>query len=319
MSEDKKQNFATDVLEGLSHSPKHLSCKYIYDERGSEIFKQIMDLPEYYLTACEMEILKNHKEKMVHLIKNPSLRLVELGAGNGEKTKIILREMKKNKIDFTFNPIDLSHSAINELTLNIKKDIPDIHIEGQICEYFDGLKWLASLDKRLNVVLFLGSNIGNFNPREMDIFLSNLREACNEGDFLLIGFDLKKDNNLIIKAYNDAKGVTAQFNLNLLHRINGELGGHFNVGQFEYFSTYDTLDGAVKSYLISLKDQSVYIDKLNHQFSFSRRELIHTESSFKYNEGDINNLADKNGFVVVKNFFDSKKYFVDSLWRVQKK
>ena len=313
-----QQDFATDVLVGLSLKPKRLPCKYIYDEKGSNIFKQIMELPEYYLTSCELEILENYKEEMVRLIGNRPLRLVELGAGDGKKAKILLEEMKVESIDFNFNPIDISQSAIKDLTLDLKKEIPGIDVEGIVSEYFNGLKWLSNLGQRVKVVLFLGSNIGNFDPQEADIFLSNLWNACNDGDFLLIGFDLKKDINVLTKAYNDSQGITAQFILNLLDRINKELGGHFNLDQFEYFSTYDVIDGAIKSYLISRKDQSVFIDELNREFSFSRWEPIHAESSYKYQEKDIRDFARKNGFIVVENFYDSRGYFVDSFWKVQK-
>lgn len=313
-----QQDFATDILVGLSLSPKRLACKYIYDKRGSQLFQKIMELPEYYLTQCEIEILEKCKEKIFALTGRRSLRMVELGIGDGKKTKILLKEMMNQKIDFTFNPIDISHSAVKELITGLQNDMPEIYIEGLVTEYFKGLKWLSSMDQRINVVLFLGSNIGNFEPHEADIFLSNLWNACNDGDFILIGLDLKKDTNVLIKAYNDSKGVTAQFILNILNRINQELGGHFILDQFKYYSTYHVVEGAIKTYLISLQDQTVCIDELNREFSFLRWEPIHVESSYKYYKNKIRKLARQNGFVVVENFFDAREYFVDSLWRVEK-
>jgi dimethylhistidine N-methyltransferase len=313
-----QQDFATDVLVGLSLSPKRLPCKYIYDKKGSQLFQKIMALPEYYLTSCELEILAKHTDKIFQLIGQKAIRLVELGAGDGKKAKIILGEMMKQDLEFSFNPIDISNSAIKELTQVLQNDIPEIYIEGLVSEYFKGLQWLASMDKKVNIVLFLGSNIGNFEPREADVFLSNLWNACNDGDFLIIGFDLKKDINILVKAYNDSQGITAQFIKNILNRINLELGGQFRPQQFKYFSTYNVVEGAIKTYLISLMDQKVCVDVLNREFTFTQWEPIHIESSYKYQVDKIRILARKNGFIVVENFFDSKRYFVDSLWRVEK-
>lgn len=313
-----QQDFATDVLVGLSLSPKRLPCKYIYDDRGSRLFQKIMALPEYYLTSSESEILKEKGENIVQLLGNKSLRLVELGAGDGAKTRFLLEQLMAQKVDFLFNPIDISKSAIKDLTGTLEKQIPELKIEGLVSDYFRGLKWLSSLGQRVNVVLFLGSNIGNFEPRDADVFLSNLWNACNNGDYLLIGFDLKKDLRVLLKAYNDSRGVTARFIKNILLRINNELGGHFNVNQFEYFSTYDVLNQAIKSYLISQRDQTVCIDLLNRGFEFAGWEPVHVESSYKYDEKDIRHLARKNGFVVMGNFYDAKRYFILSLWRVEK-
>ena len=160
---------------------------------------------------------------------------MELGAGDGKKTRILLNALTSKNIDFTFNPIDISYTAIEELTRDLQTDLSGIHIEGLVTDYFKGLKWLSNFDQRVNMVLFLGSNIGNFPPREADIFLTNLWNACNHGDYLLIGLDLKKDLNVILNAYNDSQGITAQFISNILRRINIELGGHFDLNQFKYY------------------------------------------------------------------------------------
>lgn len=313
-----QQEFAIDVLIGLSHSPKWLPCKYIYDKRGSLLFKQIMALPEYYLTNCETEILATHKETIIDKIGKQKINLVELGAGNGEKTKILLQEMITKDIDFTLIPIDISPDAVMDFTKSLKKQMPGIKIKGLVSEYFKGIRWLSNLNHCTNVILFLGSNIGNFEPSEADVFLSSLWNACNDGDYLFIGFDLKKDIQLLLNAYNDSKGVTAEFNLNLLRRINKELGGNFNLEEFKYYSTFDVLSGAIKSYLLSQKKQFVVIEELNRMFSFKSWESIHTESSYKFLVDDIIKLAKKNGFIIIENFFDSKSYFVDSLWQVKK-
>jgi uncharacterized SAM-dependent methyltransferase len=175
------------------------------------------------------------------------------------------------------------------------------------------------MDHKKKVVLFLGSNIGNMNPCEAKSFLIRLWNSLNHDDFILIGFDIKKDIKKLIRAYNDNQDITAEFNKNLLYRINKELGGEFDADKFEYFSTYDPQDGAIKSYLISKERQRVYIHAIQKQFHFDAYEAIHTESSYKYDIKDIINLAEKNGFKIEKNYFDKKKYFTNSLWRVVKK
>jgi dimethylhistidine N-methyltransferase len=277
-----------------------------------------MELPEYYLTDCETEILQNHTDKILKIIGKQRVNLIELGAGNGEKTRILINGLVKNKVDFTFIPIDISPSAIKTLIKTIKKQIPGVKIKGLVSEYFKGLRWLSNLNKSVNIILFLGSNIGNFEPSEADVFLSSLWNACNHGDYVLVGFDLRKDIKLLLKAYNDSKGITAQFNLNLLRRINRELGGNFNLKAFKYYSTYNAHLGAIKSYLISQKKQTVVIEELNRMFYFRPWEPIHTESSYKFLIDDIENLARRGGFEVRKNFLDSRRYFVDSLWQVKK-
>jgi len=313
-----QQKFAKDVLEGLSRLPKSLPCKYIYDKQGTDLFQQIMALPEYYLTNCEIEILKSYGKDMMNMIGYQQINLVELGAGNGEKTRILVQELMKKKAEFTMIPIDISQWAIDTFTRNMKARIPGIRIKGLVSEYFKGLRWLSNQNKQSNVVLFLGSNIGNFEPPEADTFLSSLWNACNDRDFLLIGFDLKKEIPVLLDAYNDSQGITDLFNLNLLSRINRELGGHFDLEQFKYQSNYDSVSGSIKSYLISQQNQSVMIDKLNRSFSFETGESIHTESSTKYQLEDIEDLARRNGFSIIHHFFDSRRYFADSLWQVTK-
>ncbi len=313
-----KHEFAVDVLHGLSQSIKHLPSKYIYDNVGSVLFQKIMDLPEYYLTNCEKEVLDTHKTQLVSLIGQEEFNLVELGAGDGLKTKILIDEFMNKKLDFHYVPIDISELAIKDLVQNVSHEFKNLKTEGIVAEYFYGLKWLSKLNHRKNLVLFLGSNIGNFNSSEAKVFLTSLWNSLNDGDLILIGFDLKKDINIIAKAYNDSKGVTAQFNYNLLHRINKELKGNFEIEQFQFYSSYHIFSGAIISSLISKIKQQVYIKDLNRLFSFDEWEPIHTESSHKYNIQDIDNLAEDIGFEMSGLFYDSKKFFVDCLWRVSK-
>jgi len=311
--------FVLDVLIGLSQTPKSLPSKYFYDEEGSKLFQQITELPEYYLTQCESEIFHSKKGEIVQVIDRDRFNLVELGAGDGRKTKILLEHFLKAELDFRYVPIDICEAAVEGLIGGLDKHAPKLPIEGLVADYCDGLKWLSTMNGHRNVVLFLGSSIGNFSYSEAREFLYSLWNALKDGDYLLIGFDLKKDIQLLERAYNDSQDVTTRFNLNLLHRINRELGGNFNADQFQYYSTYNALSGAMESYLISRREQVVDIETLNQSFSFEAWEPVHTEYSYKYLESDIVQLAEETGFTIVAQLMDSKKYFVDSVWQVNKR
>jgi len=312
------QAFASDVLVGLSRMPKRLASRYFYDARGSQLFQKIMDLPEYYLTACEFEILNTQTPAFSSLMEGESFNLVELGAGDGRKTSILLEHFLNKKFDFQYIPIDISKASIQSLTERLNIKFPELIAKGIVAEYFDGLKWLNYMNSRRNMVLFLGSNVGNFDKAHARVFLHNLWNGLNDGDFAVIGFDLKKDIDIMLKAYNDTGGITAEFNLNLLRRINRELGGDFDLTKFQFHSSYDVFTGAMESYLVSKEKQTVFIKDLSQTFSFEAWEPIHTEYSYKYLESDIKELADETGFVIEKQLYDSKRYFVDSIWRVEK-
>lgn len=308
------------VLEGLSKKPKGLPSRYFYDDRGSDLFRQIMALPEYYPTDCEREILTKHSADMVSRIKGESLNLVELGCGDGAKTVLFLRELIEQKQDFKFFPLDISDAAIDTMMANLEKQLPatDFETKGLVAEYFQGLNWLTENTGQRNLVLFLGSNIGNFDHSSSLRFLRQLWFALNPGDFVMIGFDLKKSPNILHAAYNDSKGVTAEFNLNLLDRLNEELGADFVRDQFAHQGLYNVQSGAMESYLISLVAQDVYVKALNKSFSFRPWEAIHMEYSYKFLMSNIEDLAKTCGYEIVQNYHDSKGYFVDSLWQVSK-
>ncbi len=312
------QAFAADVLVGLSQRPKRLSSRYFYDERGSRLFQKIMDLPEYYLTACEFDILKSQTDVFSSVMAGERFNLVELGAGDGRKTSILLEHLLRKDFAFQYIPIDISEASMKTLTGLLNKKFPELKSNGIVAEYFDGLKWLSHMNSCRNMVLFLGSNLGNFDKAHARAFLHNLWNVLNDRDYAVIGFDLKKDIALMLKAYNDAGGVTAEFNLNLLRRINRELGGNFDLDKFQFHSSYDVFTGAMESYLVSKEKQTIYIKEISQRFSFEAWEPIHTEYSYKYLESDIQELAAETGFVIEKQLYDSKRYFADSIWRVQK-
>jgi len=313
------QQFSFDVLAGLSDSPKRLSSKYFYDDEGSRLFTEITKLEEYYPTRLEAEILELHKGAIAHQLAGRSVNLIDLGAGDGQKTMILLRYFHEQNIDVKFVPIDISEAAIKGLLNTVEQEFPDMNCEGLVSEYFRGIHWLnAQQDERVNLVLFLGSNIGNFDKSNARAHLRQLWTVLKAEDLALVGFDLKKDIDLLLNAYNDPKGVTASFNLNLLRRINNELGGHFDLKKFRHFATYNVFSGAVESYLVSLEDQDVMIDSLENVFHFRAWEPIHTEYSYKYLKSDIHDLASKTGYQVEAEYFDTKQHFVDTLWRVKK-
>jgi L-histidine N-alpha-methyltransferase len=323
-SQDRDENFgnheefALDVLVGLSDTVKALPSKYFYDEEGSRLFTEITMLDEYYLTACERETLEKNKESIGDNIGKQPFNLIEFGSGDGQKTRLLLRYFLERQLDFRYVPIDISHSAMISLFEDLEQNFPELEVEGIVSEYFSGTKWLANRTKRKNLVIFLGSNIGNFTHAQARIFLRNLWSSLKNGDEVLIGFDLKKDIELLLSAYNDSKGVTSKFNLNILARINRELGGQFDLSKFRHFGTYNVFTGAMESFLISLEDQEVFIDKIGRSFNFRAWEPIHVEYSYKYTESDIRNLALETGYSVKENFYDPKRYFIDSLWAVNK-
>lgn len=313
-----KETFALDVLMGLSTDRKSLSSKYFYDDEGSALFSQITDLPEYYLTGREFEIFETHKGDIAGRLPKGPFSLVELGAGDGRKTKVLLREFIEKKNTFEFVPIDISEAAVKGITDDVSAEFPELSVRGIVSDYFDAFKWLNRNNKHPRVVLFLGSTLGNFSGPRARVFLRTLWNSLNKDDLLLTGFDMKKDIAVLQRAYNDSSGITAKFNLNLLKRINRELGGDFDLSGFQHHSVYDVFSGAMESYLVSTRKQDVNITHLNKRFSFKAYEPIHLEYSYKFLPEDIGLLARETGYRVLTDYHDSKRYFTDSLWRVEK-
>jgi len=309
------QVFAQDILNGLMAPLKHLPSKYFYDDRGDKLFQQIMELPEYYLTRTEFNILEKYYAQILQpfIEKNQKFNLIELGAGNGYKTKILIEYLYSKNVPFTYYPIDISGSVLDELKVNFTKEFPDLEIvtlQGTYRATLTDRNWEQGIP---NLMLFLGSNFGNFVEADAMDLMDYITRALNPEDGLLIGFDLKKDPQLILDAYNDSKGVTRAFNLNLLERINRELDADFQLDQFKHWPVYNPDSGECRSYLVSLKDQMVKIGAFNKEFSIKRAEPIFTEVSRKFNLEEIDRLAQKKGFSVLADFMDDQAYFSDSL------
>ncbi len=297
----------------MSSIPKYISSKYFYDAAGSSIFQSIMAMPEYYLTGCEFEILSKYSEEIISLFTTDAAKvnLIEFGAGDGLKTKILLKAMLDWNVNFTYYPIDISEKALGKLIFDLNGNLQSLSVEGINDDYFHALHRLQGSNGARNIVLFLGSNIGNFSNGLAISFLQKLNQNINPGDLVMIGFDLKKNPQVILDAYNDKNGVTKRFNMNLLERINRELKANFDLSNYDHFPVYDPIAGEAKSYIISNCRQTVFIESIGKEFSFGDAEPIFTEVSRKYSRKDINYLAKESGFSIVAEYFDHKKYFAN--------
>ncbi len=313
--------FAADVYEGLTAPAKFLPSKYLYDQRGDAIFQEIMAMDAYYPTRSEDEIFRTYKEELLTYFGEggKKFQLIEFGAGDGTKTKVLLRHFWEQSSGLTYVPIDISAHIIRELTNDLKETLPGLKVRGICDDYFRAFDQLASSEDEgaRKVVLFLGANIGNFDATESVAFLKKIAQQLSPDDRLMIGFDLKKDPQRILDAYFDEGGVTKSFKLNLLQRINRELGGNFDVDAFQYFPIYHPAEGSILSYLVSNKSQEVTIEALDQVVHFDAWETIYMERSQKYSEQDIEQLAEKTGFRVIRNFFDDARLFTDSLWALE--
>ncbi len=308
------KTFSQEVLNGLTAKNKHLSSKYFYDDNGSKIFQEIMHMPEYYITDCELEILSLQAHQIIDTVnfKKP-FNIIELGAGDGFKTFKLLEYSIAQNLDFNYIPIDISQKAIDTLSQKLLERLPKLSIQAKVGDYFKILNELKQ-EESPSLLLFLGSNIGNYSKIETQKLLVLLNKNMKYGDKLLIGADLKKNPIIIQKAYFDESGITKKFNLNLLLRINREMRADFEIDSFDFYSNYNPDTGEVKSYIVSLRNQKVNLKNVNKTIHFYNGELIWTELSKKYLLKEIENLAVSNKFTIIHNFLDSKQYFVDSLW-----
>ena len=314
---EHSEAFAIDVLTGLSAQNKSIPAKYFYDDIGSELFQKISQHPDYYLTKTEFSIIEKVALHIPKMIQSPEIDIIELGAGDGHKSKLLIDGFLNNGGKVNFYPIDISEKAMQLLGENLSINT-NLAIHGIVADYFTGLNYLKKISNNKKLVLFLGSNIGNFNHQQSGDFLKKLWLSLNQSDQLLIGYDLKKEAHTLNKAYNDSDGLTKAFNMNLLNRLNQELGGHFDPAKFEHYGFYNPTIEAMESHLISLEKQDIVIDSLEKSFHFEAFEPVHLESSYKFSVAEINNLAAHNSFKVVQHFSDVNGFFIDSLWQVQK-
>lgn len=302
-----EKTFAEEISSSLNRDSKFIAPKFFYDKRGSILFEKICTLPEYYPTRTEIGILKNLQAELPSFI-DESFRLVELGSGASVKTRLLLDVFAQIQKTTEYFPIDISE-ILTESSEQLLRDYANLRITGIIDTYEGGLEFLKNYDERKNLILFLGSSFGNFSPSAGENFLGKINSTMKSGDLFLIGLDLVKDSHILESAYNDAQGVTAEFNLNVLSRINDELDADFNLNNFSHHSIYNSGDQRIEMYLKSRVRQSVIISKSNLLLNLEKNELIHTEHSHKYTVEQIRALLESTGFKINHMWLDDKNYF----------
>jgi L-histidine N-alpha-methyltransferase len=304
---------AEEVLRGLSTHPRRLPPKLFYDAAGSHLFEQITETPEYYPTRTERGILKKYAGEIIRQAGN-NLTLVELGAGSASKTQVLIEALLRRQLRADFYPVDVSSSALQGALATLNGHFPRLRVAPIVADYTHKIPDLNSLPGR-KLVLFIGSTIGNFEPDEAMAFLKSVHRSLEPGDALLIGFDLIKDAGVLHAAYNDAKGVTAAFNKNMLVRINRELGGSFDVDSFEHVALWNRRKSRIEMHLESVYEQTVWVEDLGRGFHFERSERIHTENSYKFNIASIALLLRRSGFKLETQWTDSQGWFCEALAR----
>jgi L-histidine N-alpha-methyltransferase len=309
---DPLAGLAEDVRKGLSAQPKRFLPKYFYDELGSQLFEAICLLPEYYLTRAENEILKRYSDEIARSLKG-EITLLEMGSGSASKTRLIIEALLRRQPELLFMPVDISATALESSSRILLQSYPKLKIEAYAADYFAGLAELGKKPRPRTLALFLGSNISNFDRDEALRFLRAMRSVLHNDDALLLGVDLKKDPRILEAAYNDALGVTSAFNLNVLARINRELGGTFDLRKFRHRAFYNEAAGRIEIYIESLFKQQVRIEKLDLQVEFAPGEMIHTENSYKYDMTGIAQLAASTGFELSHTWTDSQERFSSNL------
>jgi len=305
--------FANDVAEGLSAAPKTLPSKYFYDAAGDDLFIQIMDLPEYYLTRAEMEIFREQTEALIKALgqaPEQPFELIELGAGDGQKTFHLLKALLLAGYEFTYVPVDISANVLGHLKKYLTEKLPELKIRTEQGDYFKRLKGLQETDLP-RVILYLGSNLGNLTDEKSKAFMEKLSSRLTSGDRLILGVDKKKSAEIVLPAYNDSAGVTAAFNLNLLTRINRELGGEFDLEKFRHAPEYDEENGIAISYIESTADQTVKIGAVDKAIHFAKNEKIKVEISRKYDLPIIRKIIANTPFEIETVFRDSQDYYLD--------
>src|SRR5216684_1445876 len=307
-------SIAEDVERGLSAPQKHLPAKLFYDAEGSRLFDEITRTPEYYPTRTERAILQAHAGEIVRQAGD-NLDLVELGAGNASKTSILVEALSQRQLRVEFHPVDVSSTALQEAVASMNGRFRNLSIRPIVADYSNDLPELQLLRER-KLVLFIGSTIGNFEPDEAVQFLSRLRRSLDPGDALLLGLDLIKDADVLHAAYNDAQGVTAQFNKNMLARINRELGGQFDLDAFAHVAFWNQAKSRIEMHLESRYEQKVWVQGLKRIFRFAAGERIHTENSYKFSAESVSRLVHSSGFRMERCWADPERWFRVLLARV---
>lgn len=300
--------FAEDVRDGLTAEDKRLLPKYLYDDRGLALYEQIMELDEYYPPRIEREILRDHAHEMI-AAAGPPRAILELGAGSGEKTRILIEALLKADGAVAYHPMDISDASIAYTEQVLGADYPDLTVEGFVGEHGEALLAARDQVEPPRMFVFLGSSIGNLEPPEMVDLLSTIRDSMVDGESLLLGTDMVKPVEVLIPAYDDAEGVTAEFNRNILERIDRELGGDFRPDTFEHHVEWNPDEQRVEISLVSTRDRSVRIDALDLTVELAKGEAIHTENCYKFTDERVADLADRAGLTIERTWMDDREWF----------
>lgn len=303
----KTPSFAQEIIYSLSQDRKFLHPKFFYDKKGSQLFDKICSLPEYYLTRTEIKILKKIGTEMRKYLGR-NVRLVELGSGSSKKTRLILDTLSLIQDRVEYFPVDIS-DIIKESSQELHHLYANLQITGIIDTYENGLDFISHYDDKQNLIAFLGSSFGNFEQDEGIQFLKKINSVMKNNDLFLIGLDLVKEKSILENAYDDSQGITAQFNLNVLERINSELDADFDLKNFSHLALYNEEKQRIEMYLRSTKEQTVQIKKANLFLQLEKDELIHTENSHKYIILQIQNMFEKTGFKIKQIWQDNKNHY----------
>jgi dimethylhistidine N-methyltransferase len=304
------ERVASAVREGLLSRPKRLPPWLFYDEAGSRLFERITELPEYYLTRTERGILETHAAEMIDLAADGALlRIAELGAGSADKTRLLLAAAARRQDEVIYEPVDVSATALDAARERIEREIPGVAVAPQVMDYTHALELEPSGPDERRLVLYIGSSIGNFDPEDAAVVLRRVRSALKPGDSLLLGVDLVKEDSIVLAAYDDAVGVTAAFNRNLLARLNRELGAAFDPDGFAHCAVWNDAKSRIEIYLESCVECTVRLSALDLTVEFAQGERIHTENSYKYRPGQIEAMLARAGFTPNAVWTDSRGWF----------
>lgn len=300
-------NDGEDVIQGLTQNPKSLPPKYFYDDRGSQLFEEICQLPEYYPTRTEAWILSQYADEIASI--TGSCELVELGSGSSTKTRLLLDAYQKKVDSSRYLPIDVSGGILKNSVLQLQQQYPNFSIQGLLGTYEQGLSYLKSTNSPSRMVFFLGSSMGNFTPQECEHFLRRIAQTLNPGDYFLLGIDLQKPQEILEAAYNDSQGVTAAFNLNMLSHLNWRFQGNFDLNLFTHRAIYNQTNSQIEMYLHSHENHFVSLDILNLKVAFQTGESILTEISRKFDVASIQKQLAAQGLETLKIWTDPQQWF----------
>jgi L-histidine N-alpha-methyltransferase len=307
LDSNQAPDFAAAVRAGLSGTPKSIPSRFFYDDIGSDLFEQITELPEYYLTRSEQSIFEERADTIVGFAKKP-ISLVEFGSGSSKKTRLLIEAALRQQAALSYAAVDISEDYLESTARRLLKDYPALSVTAIASEYFDSLDIIPQANCP-RLFLFLGSNIGNLEDDEAQRFLARIKSSMASEDRLLVGMDLEKDASIIEPAYDDLEGITARFDKNVLARANRELGANFDLDSFVHRARYSQVRSRVEVALISQREQDVSISELDLDFHLSLGEPIHTEISRKYGLEDVQRLARGAGLTLADRWFDSQNWF----------